>query len=163
MAHSDWDSPYSLPAVRIHIVRRTGARAAQHPFLAYPSCLRDSDRGIAWGVVATPSIRDLLRVIRGQDIEDEINSPWYLIRMTSKSATRLRQDPEELLPLCQLIFLNRDEDIRAWLLANNGHDPLDLLVLESSPEDCDDLDETPESPNERYPFSTATFGMNGPV
>jgi len=69
-----------------------------------------------------------------------------------EGATRLRQDREEPLPLRQLIFLNRDDDIRAWLLANTGHDPLDLLVLESRPEDGDDLDETPEPPNGRYPF-----------
>ena len=163
MAHSDWDSPYSPRAVRIHIVRRTGAPAAQHPFLGHPWCLRDSDRGIAWGVLATPSIRDLLRVVRGQDVEEEINSPRYLIGATGEGATRLRQDPEEPLPLRQLIFLNRDDDIRAWLLANNGHDPLDLLVLESRPEDGDDLDETPSLPMAGTNFSTVTFGMNGQV
>ena len=152
MAHSDWDSPYSPRAVRIHIVRRTGAPAAQHPFLGHPWCVRDSDRGIAWGVLATPSIRDLLRVVRGQDVEEEINCPRYLIGATGEGATKLRQDPEDPLPLRQLIFLNRDDDIRAWLLANNGHDPLDLMVLESRPEDGHDLDETPEPPNGRYPF-----------
>jgi len=67
-------------------------------------------------------------------------------------ATRLRQDPEEPLPLHQLIFLNRDDDIRAWFLANNGHDPLDLMVLESRPEDGEDPDETTEPPNGRHPF-----------
>jgi hypothetical protein len=138
--------------VRIHIVRRTGAPAAQHPFLGHPWCVRDSDRGIAWGVLATPSIRDLLRVVRGQDVEEEINCPRYLIGATGEGATRLRQEPEHPLPLRQLIFLNRDDDIRAWLLANNGHDPLDLLVIESRPEDGDDLDKTPEPPNGRYPF-----------
>jgi hypothetical protein len=138
--------------VRIHIVRRSGAPGAQHPFLGHPWCVRDSDRGIAWGVLATPSIRDLLRVVRGQDVEDEIYCPRYLIGATGEGATRLRQDPEDPLPLRQLIFLNRDDDIRAWFLANNGHDPLDLMVLESRPEDGDDLDETPEPPNGRYPF-----------
>jgi len=152
VAHSDWDSQYSPRAVRIHIVRRTGAPAAQHQFLGHPWCLSDLDRGIPWGVLTNPSIRDLLRVVRGQDVEEEINSPRYLIGATGEGATRVRQDPEEPLPLRQLIFLNRDDDIRAWLLANNGHDPLDLLVLESRPEDGDDLDETPEPPNGRYPF-----------
>ena len=59
-----------------------GATAAQHPFLGHPWYLRDSDRGIAWCVLATPSIRDLLRVVRGQDVEEEINSPRYLIGAT---------------------------------------------------------------------------------
>ena len=113
LAHSDWDSPYSPRAVRIHIVRRTGAPAAQHPVLSHPWCVRDSDRGIAWGVLATPSIRDLLRVVRGQDVEEEINCARYLIRATGEGATKLRQDPEDPLPLRQLIFLNRDNDIRA--------------------------------------------------
>jgi len=152
VAHSDWDSPYSPRAVRIHIFRRTGAPAAQHPFFGHPWCVRDSDRGIAWGVLATPSIRDLLRVVRGQDFEEEINCPRYLIGATGEGATKLPQDPEDPLPMRQLIFLNRDDDIRAWLLANNGHDPLDLMVLETRPEDGDDLDETPEPPNGRNPF-----------
>jgi len=147
--HADWDAPYSPRAVRIHIVRRMGVLAAHHPFLGHPWCLRDSDRGIAGVVLATLSIRDLLRVVRGKDVKEEINTPQYLIGATGEGATRLRQDSEEPLPLCQLIFLNRDDDIRAWLLANNGHDPLDLLVLESPPEDGDNQDETPEPPNQR--------------
>jgi len=69
-----------------------------------------------------------------------------------EGATRLRQDPEEPLPLRELIFLNRDDDIRGWCLANNGHDPLDLMVLESRPEDGEDPDETPEPHDGRNPF-----------
>jgi len=152
VAHSNWDSPYSPRAVRIHIVHRTGVPAAQHPFLGHPCCVRDSERGIAWRVLATLSIRDLLRVVRGQDVEEEINCTRYLIGATGEGATKLRQAPKDPLPLRQLIFLNRDDYIRAWLLANNGHDPLDLMVLDSRPEDGDDLDETPEPPNGRYPF-----------
>ena len=44
------------------------------------------------------------------------------------------------LPLRQLIFLNRDEDIHVWCLTNSGQDPLDLMVIESRPEDGEDLD-----------------------
>jgi len=55
----------------------------------------------------------------------------------------LGQKPDDPLPLRQLIFLNRNDDIRAWFLANKGHDPLDLMVLESHREDREDLDETP--------------------
>jgi len=152
VAYSDWDFPCSPRAVRIHIVRRTGAPAAQHPFLGHPWCVRDSDRGIAWGVLTVPSIADLLRLVRAQDVEEEIKCPWYLIGATGEGATRLRQDPEEPLPLRQLIFLNRDNDIRAWFLANNSHDPLDLMVLESRPEDGEDPDETPEPSDGRHPF-----------
>jgi hypothetical protein len=129
-----------------------GAPAAQHPFLGHPWCKKDSDRGIAWGVLEKPSIMELLRLLRGQDVEEEIRCPRYLIGATGEGAARLRQEPEDPLPLRQLIFLNRDEDIRAWFLANNGHDPLDLMVMESRPEDGEDLDETPEPPNGRYPF-----------
>ena len=134
------------------MVRRTGAPAALHPFLGHPWCVRDSDRGIAWGVLATPSISDLLRVVRGQDVEEEINCPRYLIGAPGEGTTKLHQDPKDPLPLRQLIFVNRDDHIRAWLLANNGHDHLDLMVLASCPEDGDDLDERPEPPNGRYPF-----------
>ena len=102
-------------------------------------------------------------MVRGQDVEEEINCPRYLIGATGEGATKLLQDPEDPLPLRRLIFLKRDHDICAWLLANNGHDSLDLMVLESRPEDGDDVDETPEPPDERYLFSTTTSGMNGPV
>ena len=49
--------------MRMHIIRRTGALATVHPFLGHPCFVKDSDRGIAWGVLTTPSIMDLLRVV----------------------------------------------------------------------------------------------------
>jgi len=152
VAHSDCDSPYSPQAVRIHIVCRTGAPAAQHLFLGHLWCVSDSDRGIASGVRSAPSIADRLRLLRAQDVKEEIKCPRYLIGATGEGATRLRQDPEEPLPLRQLIFLNRDDDIRAWFLTNNGHDPLDLMVLESGPEGGEDPDETPKPPDGWHPF-----------
>jgi len=153
VALADWESPFSPRAVRIHIVRRSGAPAALHPFLGHPWCERDSDRGIAWGVVATPRITHLLQVVREQDVEDEIRCPRYLIGATGEGAARLRQDPKGPLPLRQLIFVKRDDDIRVSFLTNSGQDPRDLMVIESRPEDGEDLDETPEPPNGRYPFS----------
>lgn len=138
--------------MRIHIVRRTGAHEAGHPFLGHPWCAIDSDRGIAWGVLGAPSIVNLLGVVRGQRVEEEIRYPRYLIGATGEGAAKLRQAPEEPLPLRQLIFLNRDDDIRAWLLANDGRDPLDLMVLESRPDQGEDGHQTPEPANGRYPF-----------
>ena len=152
MALADWESPFSPRAVRIHIVRRSGAPAAPNPFLGRPWCERDLDRRIACGVLATPSIIHLLRVVREQDVEDEIQCPRYLIGATSEGAARLRQDPEDPLPLGQLKFLNRDDDICVWFLINSSQDPLDLMIIESRPEDGEDLDETPEPPNGRYWF-----------
>ena len=136
----------------MHIVRQTGGPPTLHPFLGHPWFVKDSDRGIAWGVLTTPSIMDLLRVVRGQDVEEEIGCPRYLIGATGEGAAMLCQNPEDPLPLRQLIFLNRNADIRAWFLDNKGHDPLDLMFLESRREDGEDLDETPEPPNGRYPF-----------
>jgi len=152
VALADWESPFSPQAVRIHIVHRSEAPAAPHPFLGHPWCERDSDRGIAREVLATPSITHLLRVVREQDVEDEIRCPRYLIGATDEGAARIRQDPEDPLPLRQLIFLNRDDDIRVWFLTNSGQDPLNLMGIESRPEDGEDLDETPEPANGRYPF-----------
>jgi len=152
VALADWEAPFSLRAVRIHIVRRSGAPAAPHPFLGHPLCERDSDRVIAREVLATPSITHLLRVIREQDVEDEIRCPRYLIGATGEGAARLHQDPVDPLPLRQLIFLNRDDDIRVWLVNNSGQDPLDLMVIELRPEAGEDLGETPAPPNGRYPF-----------
>jgi len=95
---------------------------------------------------------DLLRVVRGQDVEEEMQCPYYPIGATGEGAAMLRQKRDDPLPLRQLIFLNRNDDIRGWFLANKGHDPLDLMVLESRREDGEDLNETPEPPNRRYLF-----------
>jgi len=150
--YSHWHSPFSLRALRMHIIRRTGALPTVHRFLGHPWFVNDSDRGIAWGVLTTPSIMDLLRVVRAQDVEEEIRCPRYLIGATGEGAAMLSQKPDDPLPLRQLIFLNRNDDIRAWFLPNKGHDPLDVMVLKSRREDGEDLDETPEPPNGRYPF-----------
>jgi len=53
----------------------------------------------------------LLRVVREQDVEDEIRCPRYLIGTTGEGTARLRQDPEDPVPLRQLIFLNQDDNI----------------------------------------------------
>jgi len=121
-----------------------------HPFLGHPWFLKDSDSGIAWGVLTTPSIMDLVPVVRAQDVEEEIQCPRYLIGVTGEGAVMLRQKPDDPLPERQLIFLNRNDDIRAWFLTNKGHDPMDLMVLKSRREDGEDLDETPEPDNRRY-------------
>jgi len=83
-------------------------------------------------------------------VEEEIRCPYYLIDATGECATMLRQKPDDPLPLRQLIFLNTNDEILAWFLANKGHDPLDLMVLESCRDDGEDLDEPPEPPNGRY-------------
>ena len=85
-------------------------------------------------------------------MEEEIKYPYYLIGATGEVTTRLGQDPQEPLPLRQLIFLHSDDDLRGWFLAINAYNPLDLMVLESSPEDREDTEETPEPPNGRHPF-----------
>jgi len=109
----------------MHIIRSTGALPTVHPFLGHSWFVKDCARGIAWGVLTTPSFMDLLRVIRAQDVEEEIQCPRYLIGATGEGAAMLRQKPDDPLPLCQLIFLNRNNDICGWFLTNKGHDPLD--------------------------------------
>jgi len=136
---------------------------APYPFLGHPWCERDSDCGIAWGVLATPSITHLLRVVTEQDVEDEIRCPRYLMGATGEGAARLCQDPEDPLPLRLLIFLNRDDDISVWFVTNSSQDPLDLMVIESRPEYGEDLGDTPEPPNVRYPFSSEQSGKSRPA
>jgi len=76
-------------------------------------------------------MKNLVGVVRGQGVEEEIGCPRYLIGATGEGAVRPRQEPEKPLPLRQLIYLHINNDIVAWLIANNGQDPLDLLVVES--------------------------------
>ena len=164
MALADWESQFSPRAIRIHIVRRSGAPAAPHPFLGHPWCERDLDRGIAWGVLATPSITHVLRVVREQDVEDEIRCPRYLIGATGEAAARLHQDPEDPLPLRQLIFLNRDDDIRVWFLTNSGQDQLDLMRLSShDPKTARTWTRPRGLPMAGTRFSTAPSGKSRPA
>jgi len=65
---------------------------------------------------------DWLGVVRGQDMEEEIQCPRYLIGVTGEGAAMLRQKADDPLPLRQLIFINRNDDIRAGFLTNKGHD-----------------------------------------
>ena len=78
-------------------------------------------------------MRHLLHAIKAQRVEPDVGHPRYLIGATSHGSRRLWQDPQVPLPLSELIFLNEDDDIWAWLLANQQEDkePLDLLLLES--------------------------------
>jgi hypothetical protein len=97
-------------------------------------------------------MKNLVGVVRGQRVEEEIGCPRYLIGATGEGAVRLRQEPEKPLPLRQLIFLHSNNDILAWLLANHGQDPLDLLVVESRRKNREDRAQTPEPAKGRYPF-----------
>ena len=152
MAPSDSTFGDCQQAIRIHIVRRTGARDVGHPFLGHSWSTTDSDQGIAWGVRASPSIQKLLGVIKAQRVEPAIKTPRYLIDATGDDSCALRLLPAAPLPIRDLIFRNKDDDIRAWLLANDGRLPLDLMVLESSPDLQEDGTPTPEPADRRYRY-----------
>jgi hypothetical protein len=152
VAQYDWTSPYSPRPIRMHIIRRTGATKAGHPFLGYPWYDEALGGGIAWGVLASPNLKCLLGVLKRQHVEDPIQYPRYLIGATGLGASALRQQPSEPLPLSELIFLYNDEDIRVWLLANPGKDPLDLLVLEARQDQGEDESETPTPASGGHPF-----------
>jgi len=130
--------------MRIHIVRRTGAPQGEHAFLGPPWWQNGSDRGISWGVLESPSIKNLLGVIKAQRAEVAILCPRYLIGATGEGSNALSLDPTAPLPLRDLIFLHKDDDLQAWLLANDGKHPLDLMVLESRFEEAGDDRSTPE-------------------
>ena len=97
-------------------------------------------------------MRDLLGVVRGQGVEEDIEYPRYVIGATSEGPLSLHQDPEKPLPLLQLIFLYTNNDLLEWLLANHGQDPLDHLVIKLRNDDEEDGAQTPEPANGRYLF-----------
>jgi len=100
-------------------------------------------------------MENLVRVVRGQSVEVEIGCSRYLIGATGESAVRLRQEPEKPSPLQQLIFLHSNNDILAWLLANYGQAPLDLLGVESrrkNRQKRENRAQTPEPAKGRYLF-----------
>jgi len=91
-------------------------------------------------------------VIKAQRAEEAILCPRYLIGATREGSNALSLDPTAPLPLRDLIFLHNDDDLRAWLLANDGKHPLDLMVLESSLEEAGDERSKPEPVEGRHPF-----------
>ena len=91
-------------------------------------------------------------VVKAQRVEQAIETPGYLIGVTGDGSCALRLSPASRLPLRDLIFLNEDDDIRAWLLANDGRYPLDLMLLESRPDRREDSTPTPEPADGRYRY-----------
>ena len=97
-------------------------------------------------------MQKLLWVVKSQRVEQAIETPRYLIGATGDGSRALRLSPASPLPLRALIFLNEDGDIRAWILANDGRHPLDLMVLESRPELREEGTPTPEPADGRYRY-----------
>ena len=102
----------------------------------------------------------LLWVLKRQPMEQAIGYPRYIIGATGKGASSLLRRPSDPFPLYELIFLYKDDDIRAWLLTKPGNDPLDLLVLEARLGQ-DDRDTTPSLPRGETLFSTENSGTAG--
>jgi len=96
-------------------------------------------------------------VIKTQRTEEAILCPLYLIGAAREGSNALSLDPTAPLPLRDLIFLHKDDDFRAWLLANDGKHPHDLMVLESRLKEAGDDRSTPEPVGGRHPF----FNPNG--
>ena len=97
-------------------------------------------------------MQKLLGVVKAQPVEQAIKTPRYLIGVTGDGSCALRLSPTAPLPLRDLIFLNEDDDIRAWLLANDGRHSLDLMVLESRPDLREDGTPTPTPADCRYRY-----------
>jgi len=85
-------------------------------------------------------------------VENPNQYPRYLIGATGQGASALRGRQSDPLPLSELIFLYPDDDIRVWLLANPGKDPLDLWVLESSQDQGEGRDKSPAPASGGHPF-----------
>jgi len=91
-------------------------------------------------------------VIKAQRAKVAILCPQYLIGANREDSKALSLDPTAPLPLRDLIFLHKDEDLQAWLLANDGKHPLDLMVLESRFEEAGDDRSRPEPVGGRHAF-----------
>ena len=60
----------------------------------------------------------------------------YILGATGAGRQQLRLDPGAQLSYIDYVFIENDEDVRAWLLSNPVlDDPLDLLVYCHSPRD----------------------------
>jgi len=105
-----------------------------------------------------PRIKTQQEVIKAQHAEEAILCPRYLIGATRESSNALSQDPTAPLSLRHLIFLHKDDDLRVWLLANDGKRPLNHIVLESGLEEAGDDRSRPEPVGGRHPFCDPNVG-----
>ena len=94
----------------------------------------------------------LLGVVKAQHVEQGVETPRYLISTTGDGSCTLRLKPAAPPPLQVLIFLNEGDDIRAWLLVNDGRHPLDLMILESRTDWREDSTPMPEPADGRYRY-----------
>ena len=90
--------------------------------------------------------------VKAQHVEQAIEIPQYRSRVTNDGSCTIRLSAATPLSLQDLIFLNEDDDIRAWLLVNDGRHPFDLMVLESRPDPREDDTPKPEPANSRYRY-----------
>ena len=91
-------------------------------------------------------------VVRGQHVEEELRCTRYVIGASGEGAARLRQVPQKPHPLRQHIFLQSNNNLLPWLLANNGQDPIDLLVVGSRRKHREDRARTPKAAKGRNSF-----------
>jgi len=113
---------------------------------------QDTGGGIALGVLASPNFQSLLSVLKRQHVEDPIQYPRYFIEATGQGASAFCQGLSNPLLRAELISLYTDDDIRVWLPANLGKDPLHLLVLESRQDQGECPDQIPVPASGRHPF-----------
>jgi hypothetical protein len=97
-------------------------------------------------------MESLLTLVKRKRVAGAIGCPRYLLGASGEDARLLRRVPSGPLPLRDVIFLYEYGDISAWLLANDGKHPLDLMVLEPRLGDGEDEDQTPPPAHSRYPF-----------
>jgi len=97
-------------------------------------------------------------MIKVQRAEEAILCPRYLIGATREGSNALSLNPTAPLTLRDLIFLHKDDDLQAWLLAKDGKHPLDLMVLKSLRDKAGDDRLTPEPVGGRHPFFDRNVG-----
>ena len=95
-----------------------------------------------------------LGFVNAQCVEQPIKTLQYLICATGDGSCALRLLSAAPLLLQDLICPNEDHDndILAWLLANDGRHPVDLMFLESRPDLRADGTPTPEPAYGRYRY-----------
>jgi len=91
-------------------------------------------------------------MITTQLTQEVIRYPRYLNGATREGSKALSLDSTAPLPLRDLMFLNKDDEVQGWLLGNDGKHPLNLMVQESHLEEAGDDRSTPEHVGGRHPF-----------
>jgi len=123
----DWSAMLGRPrAVRIVWVCNPASGGAQRPNYRLLHCRPQNIHGVSFADLNSYDIRGLSAIIARTVPHNAVR---YILGATGDGRQELRMHPGFQFSYIDYVFIESDQDVRAWLLSNPVlEDPLDLMV-----------------------------------